>query len=314
MNNNQEPLQDYLQRVFSHLPPPFLTQQLREGSFRLNNRKVSLSAPVRTGQLLEILTSVPLLLSPHKGPTTSLDLLYHDADLVVLNKPPTLIVHPFPGWKDSSVVGSLIEEGLLQAEAFPLLYRPGVVQRLDLLTSGVMVVALNPQSQKRLEEQFVCRDIDKRYLALVMGVPEQNQGEICLPLQVRYPRPVQVHPQGKFALTRYWVRERFVAAALLEVQILTGRTHQIRAHMAARQHPILGDVRYSRLPRPSRLKRFLLHSWKLTLRHPSSQQILSFEAPLPNDFQKELEQQRAWLRLVEESGEPDPASPWPQTK
>jgi 23S rRNA pseudouridine1911/1915/1917 synthase len=239
-----------------------------------------------------------------------LDLLYFDDDLIVINKQPGLVVHPAPGHYGGTLVNALLYH-------FPELQgvggkaRPGIVHRLDKDTSGTLVVAKNDFSHQCLSMQFKTRQIIKEYLALVHGEMMDDSGDISLPIG-RHPvdrkKMATASRKTREALTCWHVKERFTGITLLKLNLMTGRTHQIRVHCAAINHPIVGDPVYtsrkeeknilSKIGLPDAAKsisRQMLHSWRLTLVHPVTQKILTFESPLPDDMKKLIGKLRAPL-------------------
>ncbi len=239
-----------------------------------------------------------------------LDILYEDTELLVVNKPPGLPVHPGAGQRQGTLANALLYH-CPDLTGIGDVQRPGLVHRLDKDTSGVMVVAKTAAALQQLQRQFQERQVDKRYLALVWGHWPEASGLIDLEIGRH---PVQRHKMAvvgqrrRQASTSWWRRLELPGpCTLLELKIHTGRTHQIRVHLAAVGHPVVGDKVYgggekrlASLPpelqvlRPL-VTRQLLHAWKLTVMHPSSGAVLTWEAPLPPDFQRVLDflQQRA---------------------
>jgi len=232
-------------------------------------------------------------------------ILYEDRDLIVLDKPAGLVVHPAPGNPDRTLVNALLAHCGAELEGIGGERRPGIVHRLDKDTSGVMVAAKTELAHARLSAAFAERDLDRAYLALVWGVPSPAAGEIAGAIG-RDPRERKrmavVARGGKSALTRYRTeRVWHGAVALLECRLATGRTHQIRVHLAASGHPLVGDPVYLRrmpalarhVPEPARralldFPRQALHAATLAFAHPRTGAALSFAAPLPADMRSLL--------------------------
>lgn len=218
-----------------------------------------------------------------------LDILYEDADLIAINKPPGLVVHPAPGHETDTVVNALLHYCRdLQGIGGEL--RPGIVHRLDKDTSGVLVVAKNEQTLAALVEQFSAHTVEKEYRTLVWGKPAPPSGTISKPIG-RHPvhrQKMAVTEKGRAAVTHYQTLAAGGMAAHLLVRIETGRTHQIRVHMASIGHPVAGDAVYGRarhgLPPELALPRQMLHARRLVIRHPRTGAALDFTAPLPDDF------------------------------
>jgi len=233
-----------------------------------------------------------------------LNVLYEDQDIIVINKPPGLVVHPAPGHYSGTLVNGLLHHC---PDLAPIAgeIRPGIVHRLDKDTSGALIAAKNAAALEHLAGQFKDRTVVKTYLALVYGVMPQDQGEIDLAVG-RHPTERKkmsvASRRGRAALTLWKVKSCFNACSLLEIDLKTGRTHQIRVHCAAIHHPIIGDSLYggrtgsqyrrqdAKLDALSRgVKRQLLHAWRLTLDHPLSGERMTFEAPLAEDIQTLLD-------------------------
>lgn len=219
----------------------------------------------------------------------SLDVLYEDDQVLVVNKPAGLVVHPAPGHRSGTLVNALLAHypELAQGDT----ERPGIVHRLDKDTSGVLVVAKNTAALEFLQRQFRRREVQKEYLALVHGHPDSTRGIIGAPIgrDPRHRQRLWVVPDGRPATTEFEVIERFAGYTLLLVRPVTGRTHQIRVHLAAIGHPVVGDPVYGprRSGRDLPLKRHFLHAWRLTLTLPDGRRM-TFEAPLPPDLEETL--------------------------
>ncbi len=256
--------------------------------------------PVRAGSDYELTQPDPVSATPLPQ-TIPFTILYEDRALLVLDKPAGLVVHPAPGNQDGTLVNALLAHC---GDALPGIggeRRPGIVHRLDRDTSGVMVVAKTEQALAALSAAFAARDIERLYLALVWGVPNPAAGEIEGAIG-RDPRDRKrmalVTRGGKPALTRYSTRCVYQAAcSLLECRLATGRTHQIRVHLSAAGHPVVGDPVYlRRIPAVSRavtepqrsvlldFPRQALHAATLGFRHPVTGMELRFDTPLPGDF------------------------------
>ena len=262
------------------------------------------SATVRVGAAYRIAVPPPAPATPQPQ-NIALDILFEDAHLIVLNKPAGLVVHPAPGNADGTLVNALLHHADdlsgIGGEA-----RPGIVHRLDKETSGIMVVAKSQRAHTALSEAFATRDLDREYLALCWGLPSDMSGEIEGDIG-RHPtdrkRMAVVTRNGKHALTRYHVERAFgTAACLLRLRLETGRTHQIRVHLAHINHPVMGDPVYLRRipaaasglppgPREAALAfpRQALHATSLGFRHPVTGVPLAFTAPPPPDMEMLLE-------------------------
>jgi len=233
-----------------------------------------------------------------------IDIIYQDSQIAVINKQPGLVVHPAPGHPRGTLVNALLHHcpdlGAIGGE-----FRPGIVHRLDKDTSGTMIIAKNPVALDVLTRQFKARQVQKKYLALVYGDPSTTAGSIQLPIG-RHPvdrkRMSTTTRRGRDAETLWKVRERFSGITLLELNLKTGRTHQVRVHCATMGHPVVGDPVYC--PRKLRanlidilpdfppaviaalqsISRQMLHAWQLGITHPVQKTFLTFESPLPSDM------------------------------
>ena len=213
--------------------------------------------------------------------------IYQDDDLLVVDKPAGLTVHPAPGHPRGTLVNALLAlVPELRGVADTL--RPGIVHRLDKDTSGLLVVAKNERAHRSLTRQLKAHEVHKTYLALVHGTPRPPEGIIEAPIG-RHPRnrkKMAVVAGGREAQTRYRIRQVMDAYALLEVEPVTGRTHQIRVHLAAIGHPVVGDATYGR--RSTLVSRQFLHAWRLAFALPASGRLVEFESPLPADLRDAL--------------------------
>ena len=220
---------------------------------------------------------------------------YRDEHLAVVDKPPGVVTHPTAGRREGTLVSRLLAMGIPLAPAEDPL-RPGIVHRLDVGTSGLMVVACDEAASVALQAMFKAHAVDRRYLALVRGVPANDRFVVDAPLGRRGAR-IRVAPTGgRAAATEAEVLERFPRAAFLEVAPRTGRTHQIRVHLAAIGHPILGDARYGGGGHDATalgLTRPFLHSWRIGFDHPITGERIEVEEPLPPDLAAALASLRA---------------------
>jgi len=217
------------------------------------------------------------------GETIPLEIAYEDDDLAVIVKPAGMVVHPAPGHYTGTLVHALLGRGGAWSSVGGVA-RPGVVHRLDKDTSGLIVVARNDASHRALSAQLKDRTLSRTYLAIVRGSVKNEAGELEGPIG-RHPRErkrMAIVAGGRFARTRYQVLERKRTHTLLRCDLDTGRTHQIRVHLAALGHPVAGDADYG--GREPGAERPMLHAWRLRLRHPRSGVEMTFEAPPPADF------------------------------
>ena len=302
-----------LDRVLARHLPEFSRTRLQaliaEGRVRRNGQPITGgAAKAVTGERYGIEVPAPEEAAP-AAQDIPLDIVHEDAHLIVIDKPAGMVVHPAPGNPDGTLVNALLHHCGASLSGIGGVRRPGIVHRLDKDTSGLLVVAKNDRAHKRLAAQFADHGrtgpLERAYLAFVWGAPELPSGTVDAPL-ARHPvarERIAVRSGGRFAIT-HWQRLAAYAdtlgrpiATLVECQLETGRTHQIRVHMAHIGHPLLGDALYgvgqrtraSRLPEAARealdgLGRQALHAARLGFEHPATGEILSFESPLPADL------------------------------
>ncbi|MEP6936597.1 MAG: RluA family pseudouridine synthase [Chthoniobacterales bacterium] len=257
---------------------------IRQGHVLLNGKQPRNRETLRSGDV--IVVSVPSIEKLETAPEEiPLHILYEDEDLVVLNKPAGLVVHPGAGHQTHTLVNALLHH-CTRLSGIGGKERPGIVHRLDKETSGCLVVAKNDVTHRGLSEQFAARTVEKVYLALVAGVPRKKAGVIDAPIG-RHPihrQRMQVSDSGgRAARTEYRVLRSADRLSLVECTLHSGRTHQIRVHFHHLGHPVLGDKLYA--PKNAqRYPRQMLHATKLGFRHPQRGGQMQFEAPLPEDF------------------------------
>lgn len=267
---------------------------ISDGLVRMGSRTVSRADKLTAGMVLRVAPE-PERLSDHAAdePVVDLKIVYCDDDIVVVDKPVGVAAHPSPGWTGPTVTNGLRAAGISLAEVGAA-EREGVVHRLDVGTSGLMVVARTPLAYSSLKSQFKERTVGKTYHALVQGHPDPSSGTIDAPIG-RHPSHdyrFAVLNDGKPSITHYKTLEAFSYASLLEVDLETGRTHQIRVHMSAIHHPCCGDLTYGADPSLAKrlgLQRQWLHAVQLTITHPQTDERMSFESPYPDDLAHALE-------------------------
>ncbi len=257
-----------------------LARLIGEGHVRVDGAQVPGKRKVKSGEAVEVSLVPRQEESAFRPEAIALEVLHEDRDVLVVNKPAGLVVHPGSGnW-----AGTMLNALLHHAPASKHLARAGIVHRLDKDTSGLLVVAKNEPAQAALVKELAARDVKRKYLALVRGKVEAP-GRVDAPIG-RHPvqrTRMAVVASGKPAVTHYRVKKRFPHHTLLECDLETGRTHQIRVHLASIGHPIEGDPVYAGRAK-SPFGRQALHAWKLAFTHPRTGKAMSFEAPLPADF------------------------------
>ena len=270
-----------------------IVRLLDAGEITCDGKSVAKSAKVETGQIIEVLMpdvtpQAPIPLTP----LPDLEIVYDDDSLVVVNKPVGCAAHPSPGWSGPTVIGALMAAGFTITTSGPA-ERSGIVQRLDVGTSGLMMVAKSEQSYLALKDMFRHRQVRKIYHALVQGHLDPPSGTIDAPID-RHPRDdykMAVMADGKESITHYEVIEYYRSVSMVKVELETGRTHQIRVHFAALHHPLVGDTMYGADPNLAaslEMSRPWLHALELRFNHPITGVPLELRAPYPSDLQRAL--------------------------
>ncbi|MFT5871311.1 MAG: 23S rRNA pseudouridine1911/1915/1917 synthase [Clostridium sp.] len=250
------------------------------GKCRKSNYKLKLGESI----ILSVPDPVELNVAAEEIP---LDVLYEDSDVIVINKPQDMVVHPAPGNYSGTLVNALLYH-CTDLSGINGILRPGIVHRIDKDTSGALVVAKNDSSHNSLAAQLKDHSMTRSYLALVEGIIKNDEGTIDEPI-ARHPKDrikMAIVENGKKAITHYKVIERFGSHTLVECNLETGRTHQIRVHMAKIGHPLVGDVVYGFKKQRFNLKGQVLHAKRLGFMHPSTNEYMEFLSPLPDYFEK----------------------------
>jgi 23S rRNA pseudouridine1911/1915/1917 synthase len=298
-------LDAWLARRLPSLSRARLQALIAEGHVLVDGAPARASARVRAGQSARVHVPAPAPAEPQPE-DIPVAVVFEDARLVVVDKPAGLVVHPGAGNARGTLVNALLGR-VRDLSGVGGVLRPGIVHRLDRGTSGLLVVAKDDEAHRALVRQFAGRTVEKEYLALVLGQPARASGEVDAPIgrdPVHRQKMSVRAPRGRDARTSWRVEERFDGAALLRVRIHTGRTHQIRVHLASIGHPVAGDPVYGGTRPPSSrraeargallaLERPALHAARLAFTHPGTGERLAFEAPLPGDLHRVLSRLRA---------------------
>jgi 23S rRNA pseudouridine1911/1915/1917 synthase len=293
-----ERLDVFLRQRYPAMSRGAIQRLLEQGFIRVNGQPVKPTHAPRAGELVDVTwpEARPAEAQPEQIP---LDILFEDDDLLVLNKPAGLVVHPSAGHEEHTLVNALLHHCAGQLSGIGGVARPGIVHRLDKDTSGCLVVAKNDKAHLALAKQFAGREVEKVYHALVCGEIPREQGEIHAAI-ARHPShrkrmAAAEEEEGREAWTSYRVADRLLYSTLVEAHLHTGRTHQIRVHFQHLGFPVVGDETYG--ARQNRrlqeltgycVERQMLHASKLAFRQPATGRMRSFEAPLPEDFTKAL--------------------------
>jgi 23S rRNA pseudouridine1911/1915/1917 synthase len=286
-------LDNFLTALLSDLSRSHIQRLIKEGRVSGPGGAVRASTPVRAGQVFTIELPAPTAATPEAEPLPLL-IIYQDKDLVVLDKPAGMVVHPGAGHSSGTLVNALLHH-VKDLSGIGGELRPGIVHRLDRGTSGVMVVAKNDHAHQELSRQFATREVDKEYIALVWGLVQAGKRiDAAIGRDPAQRQKMSTRARrARQAVTRVTAARHFKGASLLKVAIATGRTHQIRVHLSAIGHPIIGDPTYGGLHRRTpanlravqRLERPFLHAARLAFTHPVDGRRVEFDSPLPLDLQ-----------------------------
>lgn len=262
-----------------------LKKIIDSGGVSVNGKAVKANYKLRAGDVatLVIPESEPLEIVPQDIP---LDILYEDDDVIVINKPQGMVVHPAPGHYTDTLVNALLYHCGDSLSGINGVLRPGIVHRIDMDTSGVIMAAKNNNAHRSLAAQLAEHSITRKYNAIVYNNIKEDEGTVDKPL-ARNPqdrKKIAVVPGGRRAVTHYRVLERLGKFTFIEAQLETGRTHQIRVHMSYIGHPLLGDEVYGPKKQPFNLKGQVLHARVLGFIHPTTGKYMEFESPLPEYF------------------------------
>ncbi|MHB9945887.1 RNA pseudouridine synthase [Clostridium botulinum] len=276
----------YLSKIFEDKSRSYLQRIIDEGNVLVNNKEKKRNYKLKVGDNIEVNIPEPKLLQIEPE-DIKLDIIYEDKDVIVVNKPQEMVVHPAPGVYSGTLVNALLHH-CKDLSGINGVARPGIVHRIDKDTSGILVVAKNDISHNNLAAQFKEHSISRVYMALVEGIIKDEQGTIEAPIG-RHPVDrikMAVVKDGRHAVTHYKVIERFKNHTLVECRLETGRTHQIRVHMSHIMHPLVGDPVYGYKKQRFNLKGQMLHAKLLGFIHPTTRQYVEFESELPEYFKK----------------------------
>lgn len=270
-----------------------IQRMIEVGNITVNGNKTKASYKIANGDKVVVIIEEPKDTSI-KAQDIPLDIVYEDSDILVVNKQKGLVVHPGNGNPDGTLVNAIMNYCKDSLSGIGGEIRPGIVHRIDKDTSGLLIIAKNDKAHIALTEMLKNHEIKKTYLALVRGVLKENNATINMPIarSERDRTKMAVSRKGKDAVTHFKVIERFKGYTYIEVNIETGRTHQIRVHMSQIGYPLVGDNVYSNGKNPFGVEGQMLHSYKLEFNHPITGEKLSLEAKLPDYFEKVLDDLR----------------------
>lgn len=267
-----------------------LQKLILEGKILVNGKAEKASYKTKENDVIEI----PEIIIPKeielKAEDIPIDIIYEDKDIIVVNKPKGMVVHPANGNPDGTLVNALMSICKDSLSGIGGEIRPGIVHRIDKDTSGLLIVAKNDKAHLCLSEQIKNREITKKYVALVRGVIKENDATIDMPIgrSTKDRKKMAVRKDGKKAVTHFKVLQRFNGYSYLDIKIDTGRTHQIRVHLSEIGYPIVGDTVYSNGKNPFGVEGQMLHAKSLDFKHPITKEQMHLEAPLPEYFENVL--------------------------
>ena len=283
--NKGERIDSYLAKNTKHSRAN-IQRLIDEEKILVNNSKVKVSYEMQVDDEIKIEDEQPKEISL-RAQEIPLEILYEDNDIIVVNKPKGMVVHPANGNPDGTLVNAIMSICKDSLSGIGGEIRPGIVHRLDKDTSGVIVVAKNDKAHINMSEQIKNHEVEKTYIALVRGFVKENEATINMPIgrSSKDRKKMAVTKEGKSAITHFKVIERFGNYTLLEVKIETGRTHQIRVHLTEIGYPIVGDTVYSNGKNEWNIQGQCLHAKSLKFKHPITGKEMFIEAPLPEYFE-----------------------------
>lgn len=286
-----ERIDKYLSEQLEDMTRSHIQKLIKENMVRVNGMAVKSNFKLSASDQIEV--EIPELKEPDILPENiPLDILYEDQDILVVNKPKGMVVHPAPGHYTGTLVNAIMYHCKDNLSGINGVMRPGIVHRIDMDTTGSLLICKNDRAHQALAEQLKEHSITRKYHAIVHGRLKEDEETIDKPIG-RHPidrKKMSVHcTNGREAITHYRVLKRFQQFTYIECQLETGRTHQIRVHMSSIGHPILGDQVYGPAKCPYKLQGQTLHAKVLGITHPTTGEYMEFDAPLPDYFQGLLE-------------------------
>lgn len=291
-------LDAYITNNIEELSRSMVQKLIKSGNILVNNEIEKESYKVQEKDIIIVKLPKPEE-SNLKKQNIPLDIIYEDKDILVVNKPKGMVVHPGNGNPDGTLVNAVMAHCEDSLSGIGGEIRPGIVHRIDKDTSGLLVIAKNDKAHINLSEQIKNREVKKIYVALVRGVISENEATIKMPIgrSTKDRKKMAVDKNGKEAITHFKVLNRYNKYTFIQVKIDTGRTHQIRVHMSHIGYPVVGDVVYSNGKNDFGIEGQMLHAKELEFKHPRTEEEMHFEAPLPEYFEKVLNE----LETIENS-------------
>lgn len=283
-------LDAYISKINSNISRTMVQKLIQEGNVFVNGKEKKISYKVQVGDIIEINIPKPqeTTIKPENIP---IEIVYEDMDIIVVNKPKGMVVHPANGNPDGTLVNAVMAICKDSLSGIGGEIRPGIVHRLDKDTSGLLIVAKNNKAHINMSNQIKNREVKKIYIALVRGLVSEDEATINMPIgrSTKDRKKMAIRKDGKEAVTHFKVLKRYSKYTLLEIKIDTGRTHQIRVHMSEIGHPVVGDMVYSNGKNEFGVEGQMLYAKSLDFKHPVTGEKMHLEAELPPYFKDVLE-------------------------
>lgn len=291
----EERIDKCISNYMDSLSRSYIQKIIKDGNVYVNEDIVKANYRVKVDDRVKFM--IPDSVEPDiPAQDIPLDILYEDRDVLIINKPKNMVVHPAPGHYEGTVVNAIMHHCKEELSGINGVMRPGIVHRIDKDTTGSLIICKNDEAHSAIAELLKKHDITRKYRAIVYGVIKDDEGVIDAPIG-RHPndrKKMSINERnGKRAVTHYKVLERFNNFSYIECQLETGRTHQIRVHMASIGHPLLGDEVYCNRKSPYKLEGQALHAMTIGFEHPRNGEYMEFEAPIPEYFEELLRKLRS---------------------